>query len=152
MRARRLIAAACLLFVAAGAWFGLVAARGYTQPLASDSLAIPRMMFDTSLADVAFSYTENGVIVLNSKRLAELDPSLAGFVLNHELAHIALHHRRQMATASESEAQELAADCLASRFGRGFPAQRQAAERFFRSRSTGFDLRRAEAIATCGTE
>lgn len=103
---------------------------------------------DTSAMDVAFSYPESGVIVLNP-RLALENPDLAGFALNHELAHVALGHRRAGVGSSSADEQELQADCRAAEFGRSMPRQRRAAVAFFSTRDGSLDRRRAEIITLC---
>lgn len=50
-RARRLIAAACLLFVAAGTWFGLVAARTSHPTWADGVVAVRDSVYDRLKAE-----------------------------------------------------------------------------------------------------
>lgn len=50
-QARRLIAAACLLFVASGAWFGLVAARANHPTWADGITAVRDSVFDRLKAE-----------------------------------------------------------------------------------------------------
>ena len=116
-----------------------------------EELSFPvRFKVDTTLPDVAFSYPDDKIIVINPKMLTHLPSGLAGFSLNHEIAHIVLKHRR--ATIGDpvfEEQQELDADCFAASFAVSSPAQRKDAIEFFRRRSRPFDLQRANVIEKC---
>lgn len=141
---------------------------GTVSSVRAQDVAGPReteWIVDSTLTDaaLAFSDPDRPVVYYNPVILRRNGPALSAFILEHEDAHIQLHHRRSWGGVAESarlRGLELDADCRAAQvLSVSQPEAVAAALRFFRAmgatrvdREHPSGVERAERILSCSRD